>query len=243
MQQAIELSIVAPVHNEAGNAAELAREIARVFEGRSYEIIFVDDSSRDETRAELAAARKDLPLMRIIGHRSRAGQSRAIRSGVLAARAPVVATLDVDGQNDPADIVAMFGRLTRPGAPSDLAMVSGQRSMRADSRDKVLASRAANRVRAAMLGDGAKDSGCGIKVFKRDAFLSLPYFDHMHRYMPALMRREGYAVEFMDVNHRPRKNGRSNYTNLGRFGAALSDLWGVMWLNSRANRPGAADEL
>jgi glycosyltransferase involved in cell wall biosynthesis len=243
MQQTIELSIVAPVHNEAGNAAELAREIAQVFEGRSYELIFVDDSSRDETRAELAAVRKDMPTMRILGHRNRAGQSRAIRSGVLAAKAPVVATLDGDGQNDPADIVALFGRLTRPNAPPNLGMVSGQRGKREDSRNKVLASRVANRVRGSMLGDGAADSGCGIKVFRRDAFLALPYFDHMHRYMPALMRREGYIVEFLDVNHRPRKHGRSNYTNLGRLGAALSDLWGVMWLNSRSHSPGAADEL
>jgi glycosyltransferase involved in cell wall biosynthesis len=243
MKEAIELTIIAPVHNEAGNAAGLAREIASVFDGRSYEIIFVDDSSRDETRAELANVRKDLPSMRILGHRSRAGQSRAIRSGVLAARAPVVATLDGDGQNDPADIVALYGRLTRPNAPPNLGMVSGTRNKREDSRGKVVASRAANKIRGAMLGDGATDSGCGIKVFRRDAFLQLPYFDHMHRYMPALMRREGFAVEFMDVNHRARAKGRSNYTNLGRLAAALTDLWGVMWLNSRAASPGAADEL
>jgi glycosyltransferase involved in cell wall biosynthesis len=243
MQEAIELSIVAPVHNEAGNAAGLAREIATVFEGRSYEIIFVDDSSRDETRAELAAVRTELPAMRILGHRNRAGQSRAIRSGVLAARAPVVATLDGDGQNDPADIIALYGRLTRPNAPPNLAMVSGQRGKREDSRGKVVASKAANKIRQAVLGDGAADSGCGIKVFQRDAFLRLPYFDHMHRYMPALMRREGYAVEFLEVNHRPRAKGRSNYTNLGRLAAAMTDLWGVMWLSSRAASPGAADEL
>jgi glycosyltransferase involved in cell wall biosynthesis len=243
LQESTELSVVVPVHNEAGNAAALAREIAQALDGRSYELIFVDDSSRDETRAELAAARADLPRLRILGHRSQAGQSRAIRSGVMAARAAIVATLDGDGQNDPADIVALFTRITRPDAASNLAMVSGRRGKRADSKGKVYASRLANVVRKALLGDGADDSGCGIKVFKREAFLRLPYFDHMHRYMPALMRREGYAVEFLEVNHRPRKAGRSNYTNLGRLVAAMTDLSGVMWLNSRAKSPGAADEL
>jgi dolichol-phosphate mannosyltransferase len=243
LQETIEFSVVAPVHNEAGNAAKLAREIARVMAGRAYELIFVDDSSRDETRAELAGVRAEIPELRILGHRRNAGQSRAIRSGVLAARAPVIATLDGDGQNDPADIPRLLARLNRIDAPASLAMVSGERRNRQDAANRKWASQFANKVRARVLGDGAADSGCGIKVFRKDAFLRLPYFDHMHRYMPALMRREGYLVEFLDVNHRPREAGRSNYTNFGRLVAAMSDLAGVMWLKSRARDPGAADEL
>ncbi len=243
MAEAVELSVVAPVRNEAGNAAALAREIAQVLDGRAFEIIFVDDASRDDTRAELAGARQDLASLRILGHRRNAGQSRAIRTGVLAARGPIVATLDGDGQNDPADLSRLLARITRPDAPADLALVAGQRRSRQDTQAKRVASRIANGVRRRLLNDGAADSGCGIKVFKRDAFLRLPYFDHMHRYMPALMRREGYQVEFLDVNHRPRGAGRSNYTNLGRLAAAMSDLFGVLWLASRARDPGGADEL
>ncbi len=243
MPEAIELSVVSPVHNEAGNAARLAREIAAALEGRSYEMIFVDDASKDGTRAELAGARQAMPQLRIVGHRQNAGQSRAIRSGVLAARGKLIATLDGDGQNDPADLPKLVARISRPDAPEGLAMVAGQRVKREDTDSKKWASKVANSVRMSLLRDGAADSGCGIKVFRRDAFLSLPYFDHMHRYMAALMLREGYKVEFVEVNHRPRGAGRSNYTNFGRLIAALSDLFGVMWLRSRARDPGGADEL
>ncbi|HVZ99273.1 MAG TPA: glycosyltransferase family 2 protein [Caulobacterales bacterium] len=243
MSEPIEFSVVVPVRDESGNAADLAREIAAVLEGRSYEMIFVDDASRDDTRAELAALKAELPTLRLLGHRRNAGQSRAVRTGVLAARAPVVGTLDGDGQNDPADLPRLYGRLTRIDAPGALAMVGGRRGKRKDSWGKRVASRMANSVRKALLRDGADDSGSGIKVFKREAFLRLPYFDHMHRYMPALMLREGYAVEFLDVNHRPRGAGRSKYTNLGRLAANASDLWGVMWLRSRARNPGGADEF
>ena len=243
MPETIELSVVSPVHNEGGNAGALAREIAKALEGRSFEIIFVDDASRDSTRQELAAARAEIPQLRIISHRRNAGQSRAIRSGVLAARAPLIGTLDGDGQNDPADLPRLVAKLTRGDAPAELAMVAGQRVKREDSEARRQASKIANAVRMRLLGDGATDSGCGIKVFRREAFLSLPYFDHMHRYMPALMQREGYRVEYLEVNHRPRGAGRSNYTNFGRLAAALSDLFGVMWLKSRARNPGGADEL
>jgi dolichol-phosphate mannosyltransferase len=243
LAETIELSVVVPVYNEAGNAANLAREIAKALDGRAYEMIFVDDASRDDTRAELAAARQSLPTLRIVGHRRNAGQSQAIRSGVLAARAPLVGTLDGDGQNDPADLPRLAARLSRPDAPADLAMVSGVRLKRQDSSAKRWASQVANGVRQRLLGDGAVDSGCGAKVFRRDAFLLLPYFDHMHRYMPALMQREGYEVEYLDVNHRPRGAGRSKYTNLGRLAAAATDLFGVMWLRSRRRDPKGADEL
>jgi len=243
MAESIELSVVVPVCNEAGNAAALAREIAQVMEGRAYEMIFVDDASRDDTRSELAAARQSLPTLRIVGHRRNAGQSRAVHSGVRAARAPLVGTLDGDGQNDPADLPRLMARLTRPDAPANLAMVSGVRKKRQDSQAKRFASSFANGVRQRFLGDGAVDSGCGVKVFRREAFLLLPYFDHMHRYMPALMLREGFGVEYLDVNHRPRGAGRSKYTNLGRLAAAATDLFGVMWLRSRRRDYRGADEL
>lgn len=243
MAESIELSVVVPVYNEAGNAAELAREIARAMDGRAYEMIFVDDASRDDTRAELALARAGLPTLRIVGHRRNAGQSQAIRSGVLAARAPLVGTLDGDGQNDPADLPRLMARLSRADASADLAMVSGMRLKRQDTAAKKWASQVANGVRQRLLGDGAVDSGCGVKVFRREAFLRLPYFDHMHRYMPALMQREGYEVEYLEVNHRPRGAGRSKYTNLGRLAAAATDLFGVMWLRSRRRDPKGADEL
>ncbi len=243
MAETIEFSVVIPVHDEEGNAPALAREIAAVLDGRAYEMIFVDDSSRDDTRHELTALKRDLPALRVLGHRANAGQSRAVRTGVLAARAPIVGTLDGDGQNDPADLPRLLARLTRPEATPNLAMVAGKRAKRQDKWSKRTASTIANSVRKAALKDGADDSGSGVKVFKREAFLALPYFDHMHRFMPALMQREGYAVEFLEVNHRARGAGRSKYTNLGRLAANMSDLFGVMWLRSRARTPGGTDEL
>lgn len=243
MPETVEFSVVVPVHDEAGNAAVLAREIATALDGRSYEIIFVDDASRDDTRAELAALRGELPMLRLVGHRANAGQSRAVRTGVIAAKAAIVGTLDGDGQNDPADLPKLLARLSRADAPANLGMVAGKRAKRQDSWSKRIASRVANIVRKSLLKDGADDSGSGVKVFKREAFLRLPYFDHMHRYMPALMLREGYAVEFVAVNHRHRGAGRSKYTNLGRLAANMTDLFGVMWLRSRARLPQGADEL
>ena len=243
MAEAVELSVVVPVYNESGAAGALAREISQALEGYSFELIFVDDGSRDETRAELASARASLPRLRIVAHRRNAGQSRAIRTGVLAARAPLVATLDGDGQNDPADIPRLLARMLRPDAPADLALVSGRRSKRADPPAKRFASRVANGVRRRLLRDGAIDSGCGAKVMRREAFLRLPYFDHMHRFLPALMIREGFAVEFLEVGHRPRLHGRSKYDNLGRLRASFSDVLGVMWLNARARAPGGIDEF
>lgn len=243
MAETIEFSVVIPVHDEQGNAATLAREIAAALDGRAYEMIFVDDASRDDTRGELAALKMELPTLRIVGHRKNAGQSRAVRTGVMAARAPIVGVLDGDGQNDPADLPRLLARLVRPDAPSNLGMVAGKRTKRQDNWSKRVASRIANNIRKAALKDGADDSGSGIKVFKREAFLRLPYFDHMHRFMAALMLREGYAVEFLEVNHRPRSAGRSKYTNLGRLAANMTDLFGVMWLRSRARLPEGTDEL
>jgi dolichol-phosphate mannosyltransferase len=234
-----EVSVVAPVFDEAGAAPGLAREIDRAFAGRPYEMIFVDDRSRDDTAARLVALRAELPALRVLRHARNAGQSRALRTGVLAARAPVVVTLDGDGQNDPADAPRLVARLLADPA---LALVGGRRAQRRDDAAKRWASRVANGVRRRVLQDGADDTGCGLKAFRRDAYLRLPYFDHMHRYLPALVLRDGGGVAFEDVGHRPRLSGRSKYTNLGRLADAASDLAGVAWLLRRARPPGAVEE-
>lgn len=239
--RAPEISIVVPVFDEEGAAPVLAREIARAFAGRSFEIVFVDDASRDATRAGLTALRGELPGLRVIGHAANAGQSRAIRTGVLAARGEIVVTLDGDGQNDPADAPALVDAL-RAGPP-ELALVGGVRVKRQDSLAKRIGSRIGNGVRRRLLRDAAMDTGCGLKAMRRDAFLRLPYFDHLHRYLPALMLREGYRTAFRPVGHRHRQAGRSKYSNLGRLWASLTDLMGVMWLQSRCRDPGDVDEL
>ena len=236
-----DISIVVPVHDEEGAAPALAREIAAAFSGRAFEILFVDDASRDGTRAALKALSAEIPQLRVLGHRTNAGQSRAVRTGVLAARGAVILTLDGDGQNDPADGPALVDALL--AGPPELALVGGERVKRQDSAAKKLASRIGNGVRKRLLRDIANDTGCGLKAMRREAFLRLPYFDHIHRYLPALMLREGYRVEFRPVNHRHRQTGRSKYTNLGRLLASLSDLFGMMWLQSRARDPGGVDEV
>jgi glycosyltransferase involved in cell wall biosynthesis len=235
-----DVSIVVPVFDEEGAAPALAREIARAFAGRAYELIFVDDRSRDGTRAALSALMAEIPALRLVLHGKNAGQSRAVRSGVLAARAPIVVTLDGDGQNDPADAPRLADRLA--AGPAGLGLVGGVRVKRQDTLAKRFASRFANGVRQALLRDSAADTGCGLKAFRREAFLRLPYFDHMHRFLPALMLREGYDVAFEPVGHRPRQAGRSKYTNLGRLWASVSDLGGVMWLATRARDPGEVAE-
>ncbi len=237
------LSVVIPMYDEAGGALSLIREIADGLDGLAYEIIAVDDCSRDQTTDALLESRRVTPALRILRHGANAGQSRAIRTGIIAARAPIIATLDGDGQNDPADISALFQCLTRPGAPPLLAMVAGERRARQDAAAKKTASRLANSIRRRVLDDGAIDTGCGLKVFHRDAYLRLPYFDHSHRYLPALMKREGFSVEFRPVGHRPRAHGTSKYTNLGRLGVAFRDLFGVVWLKARARSPLTISEL
>ena len=235
------LSVVIPMYDEAGNAGDLVREVADALtaglDGAAFEVVAVDDASRDATLAELRGARADTPALRVLSHGQNAGQSRAVRTGILGARAPVIATLDGDGQNLPADIGGLYRQLTRADAPADLAMVAGERQGRQDSRAKLAASKAANDIRQGLLRDQARDTGCGLKLFRREAFLRLPYFDHVHRYLPALMAREGYAVEFAPVGHRPRTAGVSKYTNLGRGAVAARDLMGVTWLLARARRP------
>jgi dolichol-phosphate mannosyltransferase len=235
------ISVVVPVFDEEGNVAALAREIAAAFAGRDYEMIFVDDASRDGTQAALKALSAEIPQLRVLAHRRNSGQSRSIRSGVLAARGPIIVTLDGDGQNDPADGPALVDALM--AGPPELALVGGERVKRQDSAAKKVASRIGNGVRKRLLRDTANDTGCGLTAFRREAFLRLPYFDHIHRYLPALMQREGYLTAFKAVNHRHRQTGASKYTNLGRLWASLSDLFGVIWLQSRARRPGGVDEV
>ncbi|PWE16336.1 dolichol-phosphate mannosyltransferase [Marinicauda salina] len=237
-----QIAVVAPMHNEAGNAARLAAEVHDVLRDVPHEIIFVNDASTDGTLEELVGAKADIPSLRILSHRKNAGQSRAIRTGVIAARAPVVCTMDGDGQNPPEDLPTLIAALTRPDAPADLAMVSGRRVGRKDTAWKRFASRLANGVRKSLLNDDADDTGCGLKAFKREAYLLLPYFDHQHRFIPALMKREGFQVEFRDVGHRPRMAGKSKYSNFGRLFASLTDMLGVMWLNGRARKTGGWDE-
>lgn len=235
-----DVSIVVPVFNETGNVGPLAREIAAAFAGQAYEMIFVDDASTDSTRADLIALKGEFPSLRVLSHQRNSGQSRSVRTGILAARAPIVVTMDGDGQNDPADAPRLAARLL--ASPDQVALVGGERVKRQDSLAKKFASKVGNGVRKRLLKDGAADTGCGLKAFRREAFLRLPYFDHIHRYLPALMIREGYQVAFEPVGHRARMAGASKYTNLGRLWASLSDLLGVMWLNSRSRLPGSVAE-
>ena len=234
------ISIVVPVHDEAGNAGALAREIADAFSGRAHEIIFVDDASRDTTLAELRALSDVLPTLRVLSHSSNAGQSRAVRTGVLAARGEIIVTLDGDGQNPPGDAPRLVDALL--GASANVALIGGIRARREDSDAKRNASLWANRIRKRLLADDADDTGCGLKVFRREVFLRLPYFDHIHRYLPALVIREGYENRYLEVGHRQRGAGRSKYTNWGRLVASVSDLAGVIWLKSRSRQPGAVSE-
>ena len=241
MAQSPQISVVVPVFDEEGAAPGLAREIAAAFAGRSFEIIFVDDASRDGTRAALKALAAEIPQLRVLGHAKNAGQSRAIRSGLLAARGEVVVTLDGDGQNDPADAPRLVDALL--DGPPELGMVGGWRVKRQDSWAKRYGSRVGNSVRKRLLRDTANDTGCGLKAIRREVFLALPYFDHIHRYLPALVTREGFRSEYVPVNHRHRQTGRSKYTNLGRLWVSIADLIGVIWLQSRSRRPGSVDEV
>jgi len=240
----MDISVVIPVYNEAENIEALFIEVEQALAGRlAFEVVFVDDGSTDATVARLQALRAEHPELRIIRHAGNCGQSAAILSGLRAAAAPWVATLDGDGQNDPADIPRLF-EIARAGASADppLAMVAGHRLRRQDTWRKRAASRIANAVRVRLLKDGTPDTGCGLKVFRRDVFLMLPYFDHMHRFLPALVRRAGFAVESAPVAHRPRRAGYSKYGVLDRLMVGILDLLGVMWLNRRARRPRLLDQ-
>src|SRR5215218_9326163 len=204
------VSVVVPVRNEADNVRPLTDEISAALKGRwSFELIYVNDGSTDATEGALTALKAERLWLRQIKHASSCGQSAAVRSGVAAARAPLVATLDGDGQNDPSFIPALLLAFEQGGAR--MGLVAGQRVGRRSGAYKKLQSRIANGVRSAILRDGTRDSGCGLKVFRRDAFLALPYFDGLHRFLPALFRRDGFAIAYVDVIDRPRRHGVSNY--------------------------------
>ena len=236
-----QLSVVVPVHNEEDNVAPLVAEIVAALRGRiDFEIVYVDDTSRDQTLARLRALQASTPELRVIRHLSNAGQSTAVRNGIKAARAPWIATLDGDGQNDPADIPRLLDK--RDASAQDVKLFAGWRVNRQDSGSKRWASKAANAIRSRMLRDATPDTGCGLKLFERDAFLDLPYFDHMHRYLPALMQRAGWQSVSVPVNHRHRTAGVSKYNNLGRALVGIKDLFGVSWLIQRSRRT-AVEEL
>jgi dolichol-phosphate mannosyltransferase len=235
------VSVVVPVKDEAENVAALAREIAAALKAEpAHEILFVDDGSSDGTAERLAALKNEIPHFRPLRHDRNLGQSRGIRTGVRAARGQIIVTLDGDGQNDPADIPALLKILR---ADPELGLVSGVRVKRKDTASRRLASRLGNRFRDLLLKDGAADTGCGLKAFYRDAFLDLPYFDHIHRYLIALVLREGWKVAYVPVNHRPRLAGRSKYTNLGRMLVSVTDLLGVRWLQRRHGGRTKIEEL
>ncbi|HSD17440.1 MAG TPA: glycosyltransferase family 2 protein [Thermomonas sp.] len=230
-----QLSVVVPVHNEEDNVAPLVDEIVAALRGLvDFEIVYVDDTSRDATLQRLRDLQAITPELRVIRHLSNAGQSTAVRNGVKTAHAPWIATLDGDGQNDPADIPKLLAQ--RDAAASDIKLFAGWRVNRQDSGSKRWASKWANAIRARMLRDDTPDTGCGIKLFEREAFLDLPYFDHMHRYLPALMQRAGWKTVSVPVNHRHRTAGVSKYNNLNRALVGIRDLRGVAWLIVRSRR-------
>lgn len=226
------LSVVVPVRNEGPNIVPLITEIRMALRGIEHEIIYVDDGSEDDTPDRLREA--GVVALR---HRVSCGQSAAIVTGVRAARGGLIATLDGDGQNDPADIPLLLAGWRAAGAAGGPLLLIGHRTRRQDSWIKRQAARVANRVRARLLGDATPDSGCGLKLFGRAAFMDLPQFDHMHRYLPALFLRAGGRVVSVPVNHRPRLRGRSNYGVLDRLGVGIFDLAGMLWLQRRGRRP------
>ncbi len=229
------LSVVVPARNEAENVVALAHEIADALRGHlAFEIIFVDDASDDASAQVLTEMMQSIPELRVLCHRRRAGQSRAICNGVHAARGEWIATLDGDGQNDPADLLTLHARCI--DSEADIKLYAGWRVNRHDSASKRWASRFANALRARVLHDATPDTGCGTKLFERAAFLDLPYFDHMHRFLPALMHRDGWRTLSVPVNHRPRTAGRSKYSNLQRAWVGIGDLRGVAWLIRRSTR-------
>ncbi len=229
---AVDVSIVVPVRNEAENVSPLIAEIAAALDGRwRYEIIYVNDGSTDATAERLAAIMKQRGNLRQLRHASSAGQSAAVRSGVRAARGPIVATLDGDGQNNPAFLPDLIAAIRNGGERVGLA--AGQRVGRKDTGFKKIQSRIANGVRSGILRDGTRDTGCGLKAFRREVFLMMPYFDGLHRFLPALMRREGYEIAYVEVIDRPRQSGVSNYGFFDRLWIGIMDLAGVWWLIRR----------
>nr|WP_188114779.1 glycosyltransferase family 2 protein [Methylococcus geothermalis] len=232
------LSVVVPVHNERDNLESLIGEITQALSPLGdYEIVYVDDGSTDGTLEKLRALKASVPALRVLRHVRCCGQSTALRTGILAARGAWVATLDGDGQNDPADIPRLLEALDQLGGETGRGMVAGYRRKRKDTGWRRFSSRIANAVRGGLLRDNTPDTGCGLKVFSRALFLELPYFDHMHRFLPALTQRAGAPVVSVEVNHRPRLSGVSKYGTWHRLWVGIVDLFGVMWLQRRARVP------
>ena len=229
------VAVVVPVRNEAGNVAPLVAEIAAALQGQwPFEVVYVNDGSTDGTEAELSRLMALHPFLRRVRHKQSCGQSSAVRSGVAAARAPIVVTIDGDGQNNPGFIPAMI-RALEAGSPKT-GLIAGQRVGRKSGGFKKLQSRIANAVRNAVLRDGTRDTGCGLKAFRRDMFLGLPYFDGLHRFLPALVKRDGYDIGYVEVVDRPRGTGVSNYGLWDRLWVGILDLAGVWWLVRRKKR-------
>jgi dolichol-phosphate mannosyltransferase len=237
----MQLSVVIPVRNEAENILPLLAEIHAALEPRGeFEVIYVDDGSTDETPRVLAEAQGRYPRLRVLAHAASCGQSAALVTGFRAARGEWIATLDGDGQNDPADIPKLLqarDAAAGGGASQPLQLVAGYRRKRRDTWLKRFSSRVANGVRSRLLGDATPDTGCGLKLILREAVLELPVFDHMHRFLPALVQRNGGRTISVEVNHRPRTRGRSNYGMFDRLWVGIVDLFGVMWLQRRSRRP------
>ena len=229
----LEFSVVVPVCNEAENVEPLAREIHAAMAAYAYEMIFVDDGSTDDTAAILQRLKAELPALRVLRHSFRSGQSAAVASGVRAARAAWVATLDGDGQNDPADIPKLIAARDSADGRGVQLFMGNRKASRKDTAFRKLQSSIANGVRSSLLGDGTPDTGCGIKLFERAVFVELPRFDHMHRFLPALFLRQGARVVSIPVSHRPRTRGTSKYGMLNRLWVGIVDIMGVMWLRRR----------
>ncbi len=234
----MQLSVVIPVHNESENIGQLLQEIDDSLNCIGlFEVVVVDDGSTDKTLPLLNELKSRFPGLRVIRHQKSCGQSTALMTGIDAAVYPVIATLDGDGQNDPADLPAMVTQLENSAADDNLWMIAGFRKTRRDSWWRLFCSRVANGVRSRILSDRTPDTGCGIKVFYREAFLKMPRFNHMHRFLPALIIRSGGKVMSLPVNHRPRVHGRSHYGTLQRLMCGIMDLAGVAWLIRRNNLP------
>jgi glycosyltransferase involved in cell wall biosynthesis len=234
------VSIVVPVRNEAQNVEPLVNEIAAALGSMPFEIVYVNDGSTDKTGEELTRLMATRPWLRQIRHAVSCGQSAAVRTGVTHARAPTIVTLDGDGQNDPAFIPALLKGLT---ANPQIGLAAGQRVGRKATGFKRFQSRIANRIRSLVLRDGTRDTGCGLKAFRREVFLSLPYFDGLHRFLPALIRRDGYDIGYVDVVDRPRRHGQSNYGMWDRLWIGILDLAGVWWLIRRRKRVPEVSEV
>lgn len=222
------ISFVIPVHNEAGNIEQLIKEIILLASGYTYQIVVVDDTSTDTTAAVLSELKQEIANLKIVRHKAKHGQSGAIVTGVEQAEGELIVTLDGDGQTDPADIPKVISTLFKNNATC--RMVIGYRKNRKDSLWRIISSKTANYVRSSLLKDCTPDTGCGLKAFYKQTFTELPCFDHMHRFLPALIRMQGGEIISVEVNHRERRHGKSNYGTMDRLWAGLIDLMGVYWL-------------